>query len=133
MRCLGQQPCYSESGMCTLSGPVDLAIGSSLLVIFPRRQFAFLCHASLTVVLATAIGERGTRERERERESERERERDMYIYREDSREKEEIYICSSRLGLIKMDHHHSGNGRNSLVWSGLQVKRERERKLHLFQ
>jgi hypothetical protein len=26
---------------------------------------------------------------------------------------EEIYICSSRLGLIKMDHHHSGNGRNS--------------------
>ncbi len=28
-------------------------------------------------------------------------------------EREEIYICSSRLGLIKMDHHHSGNGRNS--------------------
>jgi hypothetical protein len=28
-------------------------------------------------------------------------------------EEEEIYICSSRLGLIKMDHHHSGNGRNS--------------------
>jgi hypothetical protein len=26
---------------------------------------------------------------------------------------EENYICSSRLGLIKMDHHHSGNGRNS--------------------
>jgi hypothetical protein len=26
---------------------------------------------------------------------------------------EEIYICSSRLGLIKMDHRHSGNGRNS--------------------
>jgi hypothetical protein len=26
---------------------------------------------------------------------------------------EEIYICSSRLGLIKLDHHHSGNGRNS--------------------
>jgi hypothetical protein len=24
-------------------------------------------------------------------------------------EEEEIYICSSRLGLIKMDHHHSGN------------------------
>jgi hypothetical protein len=21
---------------------------------------------------------------------------------------QEIYICSSRLGLIKMDHHHSG-------------------------
>jgi hypothetical protein len=28
-------------------------------------------------------------------------------------EEEEIYICSSRLGLIKMDHHHSGNDRNS--------------------
>jgi hypothetical protein len=28
-------------------------------------------------------------------------------------EEEQIYICSSRLGLIKMDHHHSGNGRNS--------------------
>jgi hypothetical protein len=28
-------------------------------------------------------------------------------------EEEEIYICSSRLGLIKMDHHHSGNGRKS--------------------
>ncbi len=26
---------------------------------------------------------------------------------------EEVYICSSRLGLINMDHHHSGNGRNS--------------------
>jgi hypothetical protein len=26
---------------------------------------------------------------------------------------EEIYICSSRLGLIKMEHRHSGNGRNS--------------------
>jgi hypothetical protein len=26
---------------------------------------------------------------------------------------EELYICSSRLGLIKMDHRHSGNGRNS--------------------
>jgi hypothetical protein len=26
---------------------------------------------------------------------------------------EEVYICSSRLGLIKMDHRHSGNGRNS--------------------
>jgi hypothetical protein len=26
-------------------------------------------------------------------------------------EEEEIYICSSRLGLIKMDHHHFGNGR----------------------
>jgi hypothetical protein len=24
-------------------------------------------------------------------------------------EEEEIYICSSRLGLIKMDHRHSGN------------------------
>jgi hypothetical protein len=29
------------------------------------------------------------------------------------KKKEEIYICSSRLGLIKMDHRHSGNGRNS--------------------
>jgi hypothetical protein len=28
-------------------------------------------------------------------------------------EEEDIYTCSSRLGLIKMDHHHSGNGRNS--------------------
>jgi hypothetical protein len=28
-------------------------------------------------------------------------------------EEEEVYICSSRLGLIKMDHPHSGNGRNS--------------------
>ncbi len=28
-------------------------------------------------------------------------------------EEEEIYICSSRLELNKMDHHHSGNGRNS--------------------
>jgi hypothetical protein len=27
--------------------------------------------------------------------------------------KKEIYICSSRLGLIKMDHRHSGIGRNS--------------------
>ncbi len=24
-----------------------------------------------------------------------------------------IYLCSTRLGLIKMDHRHSGNGRNS--------------------
>jgi hypothetical protein len=24
-------------------------------------------------------------------------------------QEEEIYICSSRLGLIKMDHHHSGH------------------------
>jgi hypothetical protein len=31
---------------------------------------------------------------------------------EEEEEEEEIYICSSRLGLIKMDHHHSGNGRN---------------------
>jgi hypothetical protein len=30
-----------------------------------------------------------------------------------TREKRGIYICSSRLGLIKMDHRHSGNGRNS--------------------
>jgi hypothetical protein len=29
----------------------------------------------------------------------------------DEEEEEEIYIFSSRLGLIKMDHHHSGNGR----------------------
>jgi hypothetical protein len=28
-------------------------------------------------------------------------------------EEEEIYICSSRLGLMKMEHRHSGNGRNS--------------------
>jgi hypothetical protein len=28
-------------------------------------------------------------------------------------EEEEIYICTSRLGLIKLDHHHSGNGRIS--------------------
>jgi hypothetical protein len=28
-------------------------------------------------------------------------------------EEEEIYTCSSRLGLTKMDHHHSGIGRNS--------------------
>jgi glycerophosphoryl diester phosphodiesterase len=27
-------------------------------------------------------------------------------------EEEEFYICSSRLGLIKVDHHHSGIGRN---------------------
>jgi hypothetical protein len=25
----------------------------------------------------------------------------------------EIYICSSRLGAITMDHRHSGNGKNS--------------------
>jgi hypothetical protein len=25
-------------------------------------------------------------------------------------EEEEVYICSSRLGLIKMDHRYSGNG-----------------------
>jgi hypothetical protein len=35
-------------------------------------------------------------------------------------EEEEIYICSSRLGLIKMDHHHSGNGRNSQQWTAQQ-------------
>jgi hypothetical protein len=29
-------------------------------------------------------------------------------------EEEVIYICSSRLGLIKMDHHHFGNGRTTL-------------------
>jgi hypothetical protein len=29
---------------------------------------------------------------------------------EQEEEEEEIYICSSRLGLIKMDHRHSGNG-----------------------
>jgi hypothetical protein len=29
------------------------------------------------------------------------------------KKEEEVYICSSRLGLIKMDHHPSGNGRNS--------------------
>jgi hypothetical protein len=28
-------------------------------------------------------------------------------------EEEEIYMCSSRLRPIKMDHRHSGNGRNS--------------------
>ncbi len=28
----------------------------------------------------------------------------------DMEEEEEVYICSSRLGLIKMDHRHSGNG-----------------------
>jgi hypothetical protein len=33
---------------------------------------------------------------------------------------EEIYICSSRLGLIKMDHRHSGNGRNSQQLSAQQ-------------
>jgi hypothetical protein len=27
------------------------------------------------------------------------------------KEEERIYICYSRLGLIKMDHCHSGNGR----------------------
>ncbi len=26
------------------------------------------------------------------------------------KKKNKIYICSSRLGLTKMDHHHSGNG-----------------------
>jgi hypothetical protein len=31
----------------------------------------------------------------------------------DEEDEEEIYICSNRLGLINMDHHHSGNGRNS--------------------
>jgi hypothetical protein len=32
---------------------------------------------------------------------------------EEEEEEEEIYICSSHLGLTKMDHRHSGNGRNS--------------------
>ncbi len=32
---------------------------------------------------------------------------------EDREEEEEIYIWSSRLGRIKMDDRHSGNGRNS--------------------
>jgi hypothetical protein len=30
-------------------------------------------------------------------------------------EEENIYVCSSRLGLIKMDHRHSGNGVHGLV------------------
>jgi hypothetical protein len=30
-----------------------------------------------------------------------------------SRRRRKFYICSSRLGLIEMDHRHSGNGRNS--------------------
>jgi hypothetical protein len=37
-----------------------------------------------------------------------------------TREREEIYICSSRLGLIKMDHHHS-----SALWE----ERDRPRRV----
>jgi hypothetical protein len=34
------------------------------------------------------------------------------------KKKEEIYICSSLLRLIKMDHRHTRNGRNSQqVWT----------------
>jgi hypothetical protein len=29
---------------------------------------------------------------------------------EEEEEEEEGYVCSSRLGLIKLDHRHSGNG-----------------------
>jgi hypothetical protein len=54
-----------------------------------------------------------TEPRTSQREMEIETEREIETVHMCSRHLEEIYICSSRLGLIKMDHHHSGNARTA--------------------
>ncbi len=46
------------------------------------------------------------------------------MFRQRKEERRNLHLfqtgTSSRLGLIKMDHHHSGNGRNSQQWTAQQ-------------